>query len=925
MATFDHGVSPRIGQRTADTNGVQLVTLETLPENAYRGQLVYLLDEQAFRVFDGTAWQIPAGAEGGSQTFVGPDMPAADAVGNTWLNTINYVLYVWDGTAWQEVVSNRQALTAQRAIKLANAVETLVPVGTQSSVVVTYDTTQPAAPTQNHIWAKVDTNVVYQWTGSTFAEVTDLDTALGVLDAYSARATPDLTITLYYGVAAPSGLGPEDIGDVWVVTDQNNLVRVWTGADWLDAQVTADSIATDAVDQIHIRDGAVSIEKVNSEFVKSIELQAEQITSGILNSGTVRIQTAEAGQQRTVINQDGMFFYDDAGVARFELPNEGTAVFRGNAEIDYLTVKTLTTLQESLLAEGSTMKLENSIAEPANPPTFEWVNDSIAHATGIPVENLASWTGDGTGDRYWAIDDNLRTVYEIRRNTTTGVLEKYSQISSQQISNELGSGRDIPLWSICYVPPTTGSWGSERVWVVGYDSSDPSTKVQIYGLFLGALTPWEVMYVPNSWFETFGYRVAVGYNSNSKNPYLFYTRTSDGICRYRELDRASFNGTATTVTTWVTTFAYEQGFASTYLGPADTGGEKLWVAGRSKSEVIAISTTGSRDIVDRFKLSATATAGFCWDQNLNRFVAPDTKNDKAINIYGPVFGNAQDELEFNYTWYDPSGPKETPPSEYAFVLDSKQRRQKLKIRGNTVPQGVTHARFYMTGFANGASLVPPFRLQGTSNLGQSEITLAGYNAAGSDAPIENTFGTGTPALMRSALESIGPGGVSAPRWYLKGDGSFRFGNFWGDNTGIRTPHVRRVKTSVVSIPNDSMTTINWDQTVKQDGNWQITSSGVVIPETGLYEIFGQFRFINSANNGYRYIQILYNTSLLVSAAYPAFAGTGVSDVIPASWTGYLNQGEVISLQVWQNHGSAVDSSVGPTDKESCYLDVRMRV
>ena len=257
---YDHAQSPRLGQRTAvESPGVQLVTLETLPEVAYRGQIVYLLDDQEFRVFDGVAWQIPGAA--GAQTFIGPEEPVADAIGDSWLNTTNYNLYVWDGTDWNPVVSSRQALTTQASLKLAVAVSKVVPVGSTANIVVTYDTQAPLSAESSDFWVNTVSNEVYRYDGVAWNQVMDAAIAKDIHDAGLERSTNDMRIELFYDSVEPMGLGPADIGDIWTVTDQNNLVKGWTGAQWIDLQVTESAIQDGAVTGDKIAEGTVDAER----------------------------------------------------------------------------------------------------------------------------------------------------------------------------------------------------------------------------------------------------------------------------------------------------------------------------------------------------------------------------------------------------------------------------------------------------------------------------------------------------------------------------------------------------------------------------------------------------------------------------------------------------------------------------------------
>lgn len=253
---FDHAQSPRLGQRTAVENpGVQLTTQALLPEVAYRGQMVYLLDIQQLQVFDGVGWQNVTGASATGQTFVSATEPVADAVGDLWVNTTDYQLYVWDGSAWQHT-SNTQDVQFQRvSIALVKALNARG-AGLAHQTIF-YDTSPPVAPVARDLWTNVTSNTVWDYIGGTWSEITDPAIAGPINDAGMARSILDGMIEVYTDSVEPTGLAPQDIGDLWQVSNLNNLVRGWTGAMWVDLQVTSDQLQNGAVDTPQIAVGAV--------------------------------------------------------------------------------------------------------------------------------------------------------------------------------------------------------------------------------------------------------------------------------------------------------------------------------------------------------------------------------------------------------------------------------------------------------------------------------------------------------------------------------------------------------------------------------------------------------------------------------------------------------------------------------------------
>lgn len=272
--TTDHAQSLRLGQRgTAATPGVQLVAVASLPSVAYRGQIVYALDIDEFRVFDGDAWQIPtAASEGGLQMFVQATAPVADNVGDFWLKDTTYQIYVWDGAVWREVQDpTADAAASAAATAQADALEALgvaedAQATADGKVTTFYQSLEPALPTedpqQGDIWFRTSDNRAFIYDSGDFVEIQDQDIVDALEQAGTAQATADQKITSYFQDNPPwpngtAGHG-NDIGDLWYDTNDLNKPYRWDG-NWTPVQdgtiavaqaaaVGAQNTADDALD-----------------------------------------------------------------------------------------------------------------------------------------------------------------------------------------------------------------------------------------------------------------------------------------------------------------------------------------------------------------------------------------------------------------------------------------------------------------------------------------------------------------------------------------------------------------------------------------------------------------------------------------------------------------------------------------------------
>lgn len=302
---YDQAQSARLGQPTAvESTYVRMFSGDELPEVSWTGQLIFRSDSKILQVFDGTAWEDVAGGVAGQLTFVGPDEPVANAIGDTWydsddghkqylwtgappdgqgwvvvtaaggnkttpgpnppvgpaigdgwLSTVDWQLYTWDGVRWQPIKVPKAELNARYALGMSKAVEKLIPPNTEAQIVVYYRDTTPSGASSNDLWVRTTDASLYRYDGSSWNQIIDPSIIIPISLAGEPRSITDEQISLYYASSPPSGLDGQDIGDLW--TDAGGLLRGWSGADWLPLQATADDIAPGAVNTIHIVDHAI--------------------------------------------------------------------------------------------------------------------------------------------------------------------------------------------------------------------------------------------------------------------------------------------------------------------------------------------------------------------------------------------------------------------------------------------------------------------------------------------------------------------------------------------------------------------------------------------------------------------------------------------------------------------------------------------
>ena len=212
--SYDHAQSPRIGQKTTvESTVVRMFSGVEIPEAAWEGQVIYRTDLQILQVYNGTAWEDVVSGDLGIFTYVGPSIPVAHMAGDIWFDSDDfYKMYLAAAAGSDAISPSEWVLVQNSAGALAAAVAA-----------------QAAADAAD---AKAD------------AAQNDADQALA--DAADAQATADGKVASYFQTTAPAGLVAGDVGDLWFDTDDGNKMYRWSGAAWVVSQDTAITTAINA-------------------------------------------------------------------------------------------------------------------------------------------------------------------------------------------------------------------------------------------------------------------------------------------------------------------------------------------------------------------------------------------------------------------------------------------------------------------------------------------------------------------------------------------------------------------------------------------------------------------------------------------------------------------------------------------------------
>lgn len=168
-----------------------------------------------------------------------------------------------------------------------------------------FQAAQPWAPGATHtpdrigdIWYDSDDGQAYRWSGNggTWVMIEDSNIGAALTAANNAQAKADIKITTYYAANASPPAAPTPpagngftTGDMWVVTDQNNKLRRWSGSAWVD--VLLGDAAISGIGGSKVGSG------INGDNVTTGTVVAARIGSGV-NGANLSTATGTIGTSK---------------------------------------------------------------------------------------------------------------------------------------------------------------------------------------------------------------------------------------------------------------------------------------------------------------------------------------------------------------------------------------------------------------------------------------------------------------------------------------------------------------------------------------------------------------------------------------------------------------------------------------------------
>jgi len=635
-----------------------------------------------------------------------------------------------------------------------------------------------------------------------------------------------------------------------------------------------------------------SMDQAASGDLAAGSVTAETLAGIVVLGTTISTRSLDASGNLTGPGIDltptGLFSYDAAGGLRVQLPNDPTQpnVFRGDAEIDHLTVGTLTTLQQTLLAQGSTLVMQQGVVAPTNPPSATIGYSATQHTDDGQWSDRNGLAFDGT---YWYTSRTVNGRATMEQWNADGTLRRVGHsVASMSTAHSVCVANGY-AWMLY--------WNAVNAyWVLGrFDPNavDPYFNPIEWYMFGG--TAAQMPYGDGSTART----LALGYDTASGEFLLAQSRDDNGgKVRVQRITAApdQNNGVAWGAT-FNTTYAWAMNLSSIAYGSFDFGAAH-YVFTNYGNTIEVVDTAGVLDTANQWDSANTGngTRGLWWD-GANFWTIGTTGKRSKYEAGNKWTATADATWYAAYTWRNASTPAETTVSPV--LTFTMKKRARVTTTTAALPSGVTEARVY---FAKGAT-VP-------SRTAQS-MTLAGSttgsppsrtDAAVAFAPLNNPaaafgFGVTTPASIQSVVtDSLGA------LVQLAADGSGRTGWSRWDGTGKSlTPSLIMTRNADLSIPNAALTNVTWTDTERNVGGW-VGSGGVfTIAEAGLYAITACITW-GGNTTGRRVLAINIDGNAIARSEFPAGGGS-LSNAVATEVA--LVAGQTVNVQVFQSSGGAL--------------------
>ena len=616
--------------------------------------------------------------------------------------------------------------------------------------------------------------------------------------------------------------------------------------------------------QTQIADGAITTEKLSSDFIYAGQITGDQITGGTISVGSSYWNTT-----------DGLVIPQPSGASIIFPVNGNRAQIRGaGADLDSLSVTGATELLGSSTL-SNTLTLNSTVSAPASAPTLESTFPTLIPTTAINYGGIyAKSLTDTTAGTDWLAVGNVdgvgQGVFAIGKST--GAVSTAKLKTGTEIKHVVRVGTKYVVGEVFYVS------SQYRYTIKRYDSA------------------WALEATLYDELETTHNFTCLGTNGTQ---ILAFTNNGGQTVRRYNLTTGAHESSRTLSSAF-------SGCYGLYEGAADLGTSRIVAAGNSGNINVHSLADGTRISAEGWPAGASITPyGLHWDGT--RFWS--IRNDGTIYKYSTYISASSDSATASQTITD--GTAETAKSP-ASVSVTRYMRGWYKITANAppgTPSGL-YPKMYIGASGTRRLVQSPSPALGVGVLSTFVETLSTTNAV-EPASQSGTFASGGLGRIKSAKETVS----GTPDIDLRGDG---FGYVRYDPA---TAHrCVLTKSATQSTAHITVATVTWEnESVDVGGLGDVANDRIVIQRARLYSLECGITMAAMAEGRNASVGIMVNgTRVAIDSLQVSGNNSERHRSLHAKKSAiYLAAGDLITAEVYQNNGvatnieSAYPGSLGP--------------
>ena len=272
---------------------------------------------------------------------------------NLWVDTDDNSSHVWDGGTWKLVTDPNAVQAAEDARAALNLAKT--------KSTTFYGPEAPTGAEEADLWVDTDDgNKLKRYTGSAWADVDDARISNLFTVVEDVRDIADGKIRTFAQVNPPEGMTPSDVGDLWIDLDNGNMLKRWTGFEWVD-----------------LRDSSIPS---LVEEVEELKQEAAQQAGMLAGKADVLMQTVEPAVEMRVATTLWIDLTDGYNTPKRWNGNEWTSI---TDKVAQDAADAAVDANEAIANAIISYVMEYAVhTSNTTPPTTGWSTDTPVHQEG---------------------------------------------------------------------------------------------------------------------------------------------------------------------------------------------------------------------------------------------------------------------------------------------------------------------------------------------------------------------------------------------------------------------------------------------------------------------------------------------------------------------------------------------------------------